>query len=49
MPWAYWRYRLAELWHVPPWIVDQASQGEINEAITIMGLIAKAEQDARRR
>lgn len=29
MPWAYVRRRLAERWHVPPWVVDEAPVDEI--------------------
>lgn len=40
VPWAYVRYQLAQHWGVPPWVVDQAPLGEINETLTIWRLEA---------
>jgi len=46
LPWAYLRAKLAERWGIPPWEVDAAPKGEIDTALTIMTLEARA---ARRR
>lgn len=48
MPWAYVRYRIAQHWNVPPWIVDAVREhapGEIDEVLAIW----KLEDEADRR
>jgi hypothetical protein len=32
VPWLYIRAKLAEQWHVPPWVVDMAPEAEIRLA-----------------
>ena len=51
MPWAYTRAVLAEHWHCLPLTVDAIAQqdpGEINEALELMALRARADASRRR-
>jgi hypothetical protein len=43
VPWVYIRSKLAERWHVPPWIVDEADPREIQVQLDIMRIEAEVE------
>lgn len=40
VPWAYIRYKIAQHWGVPPWVVDEAPGCEVAEVLRIWALEA---------
>jgi hypothetical protein len=48
VPWAYFRFRLAQHWGIPPWEVDAAPKGECQEALLILSLEARAEANRQK-
>lgn len=42
VPWAYVRRQLAKDWCVPPWVIDEAPIGEIEEALAIRRVESEA-------
>lgn len=45
VPWVYARRAVAQQWHVPPWVVDEAPVDEVLTELEIMNI----EAESRRR
>ncbi|HEY7061726.1 MAG TPA: hypothetical protein VII06_09615 [Chloroflexota bacterium] len=42
MPWVWTRRQLAQAWHVPPWVIDEAPIDEVLLELELMGIEAQA-------
>ncbi|WP_395707006.1 hypothetical protein [Casimicrobium huifangae] len=42
VPWVLVRRRLADKWHVPPWVVDEAPTDEVLTELEIMNIEAQS-------